>query len=121
MIYHGRLTDAEKTGVANAFRAAPRKDEDGYRRMVVVATSAFGLGIDRPDIRAVFCVSPPTDLAALYQQLGRAGRDRAARPGEPGPYTAGLALIYPRADRTISFMTQQRVDRTCTCARLRRS
>ncbi|MHB8376253.1 MAG: DEAD/DEAH box helicase, partial [Dehalococcoidia bacterium] len=109
MRYHGRLTDAEKTGVANTFRSAPRKDEDGYRRMVVVATSAFGLGIDRPDIRAVFCVSPPTDLAALYQQLGRAGRDRAARPAEPGPYTAGLAISYPRAQRTISFMTQQRV------------
>jgi RecQ family ATP-dependent DNA helicase len=109
MMYHGRLTDAEKTGVANAFRSAPVRDEDGYRRMVIVATSAFGLGIDRADIRSVFCVSPPTDLAALYQQLGRAGRDRAARPGEPGPYTAGLALSYPRAQRTISFMTEQRV------------
>lgn len=109
MMYHGRLTDSEKTGVANAFRSAPRKDEDGYRRMIVVATSAFGLGIDRPDIRVVFCVSPPSDLAALYQQLGRAGRDRAARPGEPGPYTAALAVSYPRAQRTISFMTQQRV------------
>lgn len=109
MMYHGRCTDAEKTGVANAFRSAPRKGEDGYQRMIVVATSAFGLGIDRPDIRAVFCVSPPTDLAALYQQLGRAGRDRAARPGEPGPYTAALAINYPRAERTISFMTQHRV------------
>ena len=109
MMYHGRLTDAEKTGVANAFRSAPRKDEDGYRRMVVIATSAFGLGIDRPDIRAVFCVSPPTDLAALYQQLGRAGRDRAAHPEQPGPYTAALAISYPRAQRTISFMTQRRV------------
>ncbi len=82
--YHGRLTDAEKTGVASHFKSAPKKGEDGYRRMVVVATSAFGLGVDRPDIRCVFCVSPPTDLAALYQQLGRAGRDRAARPGEVG-------------------------------------
>lgn len=109
LMYHGRLPDGEKTGIANHFKSAPRKDEDGYRRMVVVATSAFGLGIDRPDIRAVFCVSPPTDLAALYQQLGRAGRDRAARPEEGGGYTAGLALMYPRADRTISFMTQQRV------------
>ena len=109
MMYHGRLTDAEKTGVANAFRSAPRKDEDGYRRMIVIATSAFGLGVDRPDIRTVFCVSPPTDLAALYQQLGRAGRDRAAHPEQPGPYTAALAISYPRAQRTISFMTQRRI------------
>ncbi len=109
LMYHGRLTDAEKTGTANYFKQAPGKDEDGYRRMVVVATSAFGLGVDRRDIRAVFCVSPPTDLAALYQQLGRAGRDRAAHPGEAGLYTAALAISYPRAQRTISFMTQQRV------------
>jgi RecQ family ATP-dependent DNA helicase len=107
--YHGRLSDAEKTAVANRFRAAPAKEEDGYRRLVVVATSAFGLGIDRRDIRAVFCVSPPTDLAALYQQLGRAGRDRAAQPSEPGPYTAGLAAMYPRARRTIAFMTRRQI------------
>jgi RecQ family ATP-dependent DNA helicase len=111
MKYHGRLTDAEKTRTANAFRSAPKKDEDGYRRMIVVATSAFGLGIDRPDIRTVFCVSPPTDLAALYQQLGRAGRDRAANPDQPGLYTAGLALIYPRARSVISFMTKKQVAR----------
>src|SRR6266700_2908044 len=109
LIYHGRLTDAEKTGTANHFKQAPTKNDDGYQRMVVVATSAFGLGVDRPDIRAVLCVSPPTDLAALYQQLGRAGRDRAAHPDEPGLYTAALAISYPRAQRTISFMTQRRV------------
>lgn len=107
--YHGRLTDTEKAATANHFKHAPSIGEDDYQRMVVVATSAFGLGIDRSDIRAVFCVSPPTDLAALYQQLGRAGRDRAAKPGEPGPYTAALAISYPRAQRTISFMTQQRI------------
>jgi RecQ family ATP-dependent DNA helicase len=109
MRYHGRLTDAEKTAVASHFKQAPAHDEEGYRRMVVIATSAFGLGVDRSDIRAVFCVSPPTDLAALYQQLGRAGRDRAARPGHDGAFTAGLAITYPRAQRTITFMTQQRV------------
>ncbi len=105
LMYHGRRTDAEKTGVANHFKSAPKHGEDGYRRMIVVATSAFGLGIDRSDIRCVFCVSPPTDLAALYQQLGRAGRDRAGRLDGDGPYTAALALSYPRAQRTIDFMT----------------
>ncbi len=107
--YHGRMTDAEKTAVANAFRSAPRRGEDDFRRMVVVATSAFGLGIDRPDVRVVFCVSPPTDLAALYQQLGRAGRDQGARAGGPAKYTAGLVLMYPRADRTLTFMTRRRI------------
>lgn len=107
LMYHGRLTDAEKARTASRFTQAPKKDEDGYRRMIVVATSAFGLGIDRADIRTVFCVSPPPDLASLYQQLGRAGRDRAATPGQPGPYTAALAISYPRAQKTINFMTRQ--------------
>lgn len=75
--FHARLTEAEKAAVMTEFREAPRKGEDGFAPLVVVATSAFGLGINRPDVRTVFCVSPPTDLAALYQQLGRAGRDAA--------------------------------------------
>ena len=86
--FHGRLTEAEKSAVMTEFREAPRKGEEGFAPLVVVATSAFGLGINRPDIRTVFCVSPPTDLAALYQQLGRAGRDAAGqgdrRCGRPG-------------------------------------
>ena len=77
--FHGRLTEAEKSAVMTEFREAPRKGEEGFAPLVVVATSAFGLGINRPDIRTVFCVSPPTDLAALYQQLGRAGRDAAGK------------------------------------------
>jgi ATP-dependent DNA helicase RecQ len=109
MRYHGRMTDVEKTAVGNAFRSAPPSGEEGFRRMIIVATSAFGLGIDRPDIRTVFCISPSTDLASLYQQLGRAGRDRAANPLENGEYTAGMALTYPRAQRTLAFMTRRRI------------
>jgi RecQ family ATP-dependent DNA helicase len=77
--FHGRLTEAEKAAVMNEFRDAPRRGEEGFVPLVIVATSAFGLGINRPDVRTVFCVSPPTDLAALYQQIGRAGRDAAGR------------------------------------------
>ena len=61
----------------NAFKSAPKFGEEGYYRMIIVATSAFGLGVDRPDVAAVLCLSPPADLAALYQQLGRAGRGLA--------------------------------------------
>ena len=110
MRYHGRLTDAEKASVANASATRPREGEEGFRPMIVVATGAFGLGIDRPDIRTVFFVSPPADLAALYQQIGRAGRDLAAAPEAPGAYTAGLAATYTRADRVLTFMTQERAD-----------
>ncbi len=120
--FHGRLTEAEKSAVMTEFREAPRKGEEGFAPIVVVATSAFGLGINRPDIRAVFCVSPPTDLAALYQQLGRAGRDAASRAttgadpekagsepvgGGMAPANTGLALRTRRGMRTVEFMTGQ--------------
>lgn len=75
--------------------------------MVVVATSAFGLGIDRPDIRCVFVTSPPTDVAALYQQLGRAGRDASGTiPGPGDPANIGITLATVRGFRTVEFLTR---------------
>ncbi len=100
--YHGRMSSVERAAVANDFRAAPREGEEGFRPMIVVATSAFGLGIDRPDIRCVFVVSPPTDVAALYQQLGRAGRDGAGG--------TGLALATAASMRTVFRMTRRPLD-----------
>lgn len=106
--YHGRLNEAEKAAVINEFVDAPKKGDDDFAPMVVVATSAFGLGIDRPDIRCVFVVSPPTDLSALYQQLGRAGRDGSARAVEPtGPSNVALALGTGRGFNLVQWMAQQ--------------
>ena len=116
--FHGRLSEAEKAAVMTEFREAPSKGDEDFAPLVVVATAAFGLGINRPDIRTVFCVSAPTDLAALYQQIGRAGRDAAGREEQAAiaeapkpekrataPANVGLALGTPRALRTVRFMT----------------
>ena len=65
--YHAGLSAEERTRVANGFAA---RELD-----VVVATNAFGMGIDRADVRAVVHAQPPSSIEAYYQEVGRAGRD----------------------------------------------
>ena len=65
--YHAGLEPEQRSSVSEAFAA--RKVD------VVVATNAFGMGIDRPDIRAVVHLQPPGSIEAYYQEVGRAGRD----------------------------------------------
>lgn len=69
LAYNGAMDDADRTHVQDAFmrREAP----------VVVATNAFGMGVDRPDIRFVAHWDVPGSLEAYYQEVGRAGRDGA--------------------------------------------
>jgi ATP-dependent DNA helicase RecQ len=71
--YHAGLSAEERSRVSNAFSA---------RRLdVVCATNAFGMGIDRADVRLVAHAQPPASIEAYYQEAGRAGRDGADARG----------------------------------------
>jgi ATP-dependent DNA helicase RecQ len=67
-IYHGRLAKAERDHAHQRFMSSGK-------RIVMIATSAFGLGVDKPDIRYVLHYQVPGSLEAYVQEAGRAGRD----------------------------------------------
>jgi ATP-dependent DNA helicase RecQ len=67
--YHAGLSGAARDAVQSAFAVGETE--------VVTATNAFGMGIDRADVRAVIHLSPPGSIEAYYQEVGRAGRDGA--------------------------------------------
>jgi ATP-dependent DNA helicase RecQ len=83
--YHGKMAAGERTHQQEMYMKAGR-------RTVMVATSAFGLGIDKPDIRYIVHYQSPASLEQYVQEAGRAGRD-----GQK----ANCILLFDEDDRGI--------------------
>jgi ATP-dependent DNA helicase RecQ len=80
--YHGRQRAQDRAEAQDAFMTGTAP--------TIIATNAFGMGIDKPDIRTVVHYDLPASLDVYYQESGRAGRD-----GEP----ADCVLLFQRRDR----------------------
>lgn len=105
LVYHGGLKMEDRARVEEMWRPrTPPGDDEGEEKendadeerppafLIMVATTAFGMGIDNPDVRFVIHWSPPRSFEGFIQESGRAGRDGRA----------AVSIVYynrPAADR----------------------
>ena len=84
--FHGGMLPTDKRTVQEAFLAGSLR--------VIAATNAFGMGVDKPDVRLVIHLDTPGSLENYLQEAGRAGRDQAP---------ARCILLYDEADLDVQF------------------
>ena len=87
---NGVKADYYHAGLEADLRSAKQESWKNNRTRVIVATNAFGMGIDKPDVRFVIHKDIPESLEAYYQEAGRAGRDETK---------AYAVLLYNWSDR----------------------
>jgi ATP-dependent DNA helicase RecQ len=97
---HGISADYYHAGLDKEERSRKQDNWMQGRTRIVVATNAFGMGIDNPHVRIVVHLQPPSGLEAYFQEAGRAGRD-----GE----SAWAVLLYDSKDITI---LQEKLDKS---------
>jgi bloom syndrome protein len=93
LIENGIKADTYHAGLSSKQRILVQKQWKNNQIDVVVATIAFGMGIDKPDVRYVFHYNMPSSLENYYQEIGRAGRDG---------YNSDCILFYNYQDKIIA-------------------
>lgn len=83
--------DFYHAGLSTGVRHEKQDEWLSGKTRVIVATNAFGMGIDKPDVRFVIHMDPPDSLEAYFQEAGRAGRDGKK---------AAAVLLFNNADST---------------------
>ena len=101
--YHAGMETADRSRNQDAFL-----QEDG---VVVVATVAFGMGIDKPDVRFVLHADLPANIESYYQEIGRAGRDGLPASTLTLYGMSDIRLRRMQIDESDATEEQKRIDR----------